>query len=187
MNKIIRAIRKGVNMKKTILILVLLIPFLLLPQATPKQDTWKPLRFLEGTWEADRPGVSNVTQVYMFVLQGKYLQMKTKGVFEPTKKKPKAEIHEDMGIFSYDSSKKTFVLRSFHVEGFVNTYLLETSPVDSKTLTFVTQHVENAPPGTKAKLEFKIINSNEIEQSFFVAWPKKDFNCYSVNKLKKIK
>ena len=39
--------------------------------------------------------------------------MKTRSVFEPTEKNPKGEIHEDFGVFSYDRTRKTFVMREF--------------------------------------------------------------------------
>ena len=41
--------------------------------------------------------------------------MKTRSVFEPTEKNPKGEIHEDFGVFSYDRTRKTFVMRGFYV------------------------------------------------------------------------
>lgn len=75
----------------------LFIPFLFLPalvfaQSEQKKDVWEPLRFLEGTWEGEEPGVSKVTQVYEFVLKGNFLHMKTRSVFEPTEKNPKGEL-----------------------------------------------------------------------------------------------
>lgn len=149
-----------------------------------KVDVWQPLKFLEGRWEARSEG-SIVTQEYQFILNRKYLQMKTKAVFEPTEKNPEGEIHEDMGIFSYDHSRKKFMLRGFYVEGFVNQYVLQDIPEDGESYTFITELIENAPLGTKTKLVFKVIDEDEIEQSFHVAWPGKEFDCYSINTLKR--
>lgn len=36
-------------------------------------------------------------------------------------------------------------------------------------------------------LIFKVIAEDEIEQSFHVAWPDREFACYSINKLKRKK
>ena len=37
-------------------------------------------------------------------------------------KNKKGEVHEHMGMLSYDKARKQIVLRQFHVESFVTTY-----------------------------------------------------------------
>jgi hypothetical protein len=175
------------KMVRKIFVFLILMPVLVAAQTGAKKDIWEPLRFLEGTWVGETPGVSEVTQTYQFVLKGKFLHMKTRSVFEPTEKNPEGEVHEDFGIFSYDQGRKTFMMRGFYVEGFVNTYVMENMSEDGKSFTFLTEHVENAPEGTKAKLEFKVISTGEIEQSFHVAFPGREFSCLFINNLKKQK
>lgn len=174
--------------RKSVYVLILLLPVMLLSQTEPDQDIWQPLRYLEGSWMGEGEGMSGtsvVEQEYSFLLQGKYLQMTTRAVFKPQEKNPKGEIHEDMGIFSYDQARKKFMLRGFYVEGFVNQYILESVAEEGSLLTFVTEVIENAPPGTKAKLTFKRLSDSELEQSFFVAFPGQELTCLSVNTLKK--
>lgn len=174
--------------QKIVFILIILLPITLLGQADQDQDPWQLLRYLEGTWIGQGEGMSgtsSVTQEYNFILKEKYLQMKTRSVFKPQENNPKGEVHEDMGIFSFDGSRKQFVLRGFYVEGFVNQYVLDSIAEDKSLLTFVTENIENAPPGTKAKLVFKRVSDTELEQSFFVAFPGQEYSCFSVNKLKK--
>lgn len=156
---------------RKLIVLLILLPILVAAQTEQKKDVWEPLKFLEGTWEGGESGVSKVTQVYQFVLDKNFLHMKTRSVFEPTEKNPKGEVHEDFGIFSYDQGRKTFVMRGFYVKGFVNT----------------TEHVENAPEGTLAKLVFKVLNDDEVEQSFHVAFPGREFSCFFIHNLKKQK
>jgi len=98
-----------------------------------------------------------------------------------------SKVHEDFGIFSYDQGRKTFVMRGFYVEGFVNTYVMDEISDDGKNFTFLSEHVENAPEGTEAKLVFKVISENEIEQSFHVSFPGREFSCLYINNLKKQK
>ena len=179
--------RGEMQMRTYLLVFILILPALVIAQPQQKDDVWASFRFLEGNWIDEKPGVSKITQVYEFMFSGKYLQMKTRGVFEPTEKKPKGEVHEDLGIFSYDQARKTFVFRQFHIEGFVIEYVLEKGDENTGELTFVSEAIENAPPGTKAKEVFKIINEDEFEQSFHVAWPKQDYACYALNKLKRVK
>lgn len=175
-------------MNKKLLFIILLFPLILGTQNEKKVDVWQPLKFLEGKWEGQgegMSGVSRVVQEYRFILSKKYIQMKTKSVFKPQEKNPKGEVHEDMGMFSYDQFRKKFILRGFYVEGFVNQYVLDSISSSEKTFTFLTESIENAPPGTKAKLIFKIISDEEMEQSFYVAFLGKEFSCFSVNKLKR--
>ena len=173
-------------MFKKLLVLIVLLPALATSQTEKKIDVWQPLNFLEGKWEAVSE-ISTVTQEYQFILNRKFIQMKTKAVFRPSEKKPEGEVHEDLGIFSYDQLRKKYILRGFYIEGFVNQYVLDSISDDGKTFTFVSEQMENAPSGTKAKLIFKVINNDEIEQGFHVAWPGKEFSCYSLNKLKRKK
>ena len=150
-------------------------------------DVWEPLRYLEGVWVGQgdgMSGVSTVTQEYRFILNGKFLRVATRSEFKPQEKNPKGEIHEDIGFFSFDRSRKKFILRGFYIEGFVNQYVGEVSE-DGKTITLETETIENAPPGTRAKLILKKISENELEESFFVAWPDREFSCMTTNRLKR--
>lgn len=150
-------------------------------------DIWKPLEFLEGIWTGQgegMSGISTVTQEYRFILNGKFLQMKTRSEFDPQEKNPEGEIHEDIGFFSFDRARKKFMLRGFYIEGFINQYVGDVSE-DGKTIAFETEAIENAPPGTRAKLVFQKTSRSELEQSFFVAWPGREFSCMSTNKLKR--
>ncbi|MFQ6038949.1 MAG: hypothetical protein ACE5LV_10075, partial [Candidatus Aminicenantales bacterium] len=146
---------------------------------------WDTLRFLEGTWEAFEEDIFRVTQSYRFVLDQQFLEMRTHAVFWPSEERPEGETHEDFGIFSYDRARKTFVLRAFYSEGFVNTYILEPSD-DPNVLTFTTEAVQNAPEGTRARLVFRRISEDEVEQSFFVAWPAEEFTCTQRYRLRRV-
>ena len=170
--------------KKTYLVFIVLILMISI-LAAGNPDIWMPLETLEGKWQAKNDG-SIIYQEFQFTLDGKFILMNTKSVFEPSDKNPDGEIHEDIGVFSYDSQRKTHVLRAFYSEGFVNQYVLEKTSAEDHSLTFITEKTENAPEGTRAKLIIKFINDTEMEQSFFVAWPDKEYNCYSTNIFKKL-
>jgi hypothetical protein len=175
---------RGGSMKRSI-VLIMLIQLMVLSLNSTRIDRWANLRYLIGTWKIVKPEVTN-TQKYSFIFNGTFIKMETRSVFKPTEKKPEGEVHEDVGIFSYDGHKNRLMLRSFHLEGFVNTYVLDKISDDGKTLVFITEAVENAPAGTKAKLTFNKINKNQFTQKFFVAWPNKDYNCYADNHFKRV-
>ena len=177
-------------MKKSLILSVLLIPLFSFAQQDQTANPWDHLRFLEGIWEGTgdgMSGISSVIQEYQFVLNGQFLRMTTKSIFRPQEKNPGGEVHEDFGVFSFDSSRKVFVLRNFYVEGFVNQYLFNPESQNGNIIDFAIESVENAPPGTKAKLIFKKINEDKIEQSFHVAFPGQEFNCFSTNILQRKK
>lgn len=150
-------------------------------QADRTQDVWEPLRVLAGSWEGTgrgQPGSSRVQREYQFVLNEKFLQVKNKSTYRPQKENPKGETHEDWGMFSYDRDRKQFVLRQFHIEGFVNQYRLDRVHSDGKTLTFVTESIENIPSGWRASETYRILNANEFIETFELAAPGKEFEVY---------
>jgi hypothetical protein len=92
-------------------------------------DRWKPLRFFIGTWEGEvtgQPGNGKAQREYSFVLNDRFIHIVNRSSYPPQDKNPKGETHEDVGFFSYDKAAKKFVLRQFHIEGFVNQFDSET-------------------------------------------------------------
>ena len=170
----------------------LLLALLLCPpiqaQATQQPDVWEPLKYFVGSWEGTakgQPGNGKVEREYQFVLNGKYLQEKNKSIYPPQEKNPKGEVHEDWGLFSYDRGRKQFILRQFHVEGFVNQYALDRAASNDKTLVFVTESIENIPAGWRARESYRILNNDEFVETFELAGPGKEFEVYSENRFKR--
>ena len=167
---------------RMMIILVLVLPRLLWAQAEEKEDIWQPLRPLIGEWKGKGSGASGASEIearYEFALGDRYIEAWHRSVFEPTERKPEGAIHEDTGFISYDSGREAFILRQFHVEGFVNTYVLDSLSADGNTLVFVTEAVENAPPGTRVRWEIVFRGEDELATSFHVAWSEGDYQCFS--------
>jgi hypothetical protein len=151
-----------------------------------KPDVWEPMKFFVGSWEGvgtGKPGTSKVQREYSFALNNKFLQVKNKSIYDPQPQNPKGEIHEDWGMISFDKVRKQFVFRQFHVEGFVNQYVV--SSIDGKTIVLTSEHLENIPAGYRARETYKILNENEFEEVFEIAEPNKDFVVYTQNRLKR--
>lgn len=177
-------------MRKNIILLLVLFPALLVAQVEKEQDVWEPVKFLIGEWEGrgeGKSGVSKVWKDWQFALNGKFLQMKTRAVFAPQEKNPKGETHEDLGYFSYDGARKTIVFRQFHVEGFIIQYVIESISSDGQTVIFASEQIENGPPGLVAKLIFKILDIDTVEERFELAFSGKEFDCYITNIIKRKK
>jgi hypothetical protein len=174
-------------MRKKILVMAVVLPVLLVAQTEKKQDVWEPMKFLVGVWEGKgegKSGISAVSHDFEFIMKGRYLHMRTKATFEPQEKNPKGEVHEDWGFFSHDRSRKKIVFRQFHVEGFITQYVLEDISEQGK-LVFATEQIENAPPGLKARLTFRRLNADALEVNFELSFPGREFDCYSLNTLKR--
>lgn len=151
-----------------------------MPEKPP--DVWLPFRFFVGQWEGrgeGQPGISHGRQEWQFVLGGKYLQIKNEARFDPHEKNPRGEVHEDWGFISYDRMRKAYVFRQFHVEGFVNQYVCPGPDADGKTFVFLSEAIENMPPGFKARLTYRILDDIRFEQTFDLAPPGREMACYS--------
>ena len=146
--------------------------------AQPAPDPFAALRVLEGKWEgaaSGEPGKGASTREYKFDLAGRFLIVRNRSVYEPKSPGAKPEVHEDLGIFSYDRTAKKLVLRQFHGEGFVNEYVLASIASDGKSFEFVTVRIENIPAGWRAKEAYRVISVDEVEEAFWLAGPGKEF------------
>ena len=169
-----------------ILLAVLLVPGLVCAQGEEEKDIWAPFEFFVGKWEGtgqSKAGTSTIEAEFEFVLNGQFLEVRHISVFEPQEKIPEGEIHADIGYISYDRIRETFVFRQFHVEGFVNQYVLDSLSSGGETLVFETEAMENGPPGWRARLTHEILSEDEYMATFELATPGKDFACFIENHL----
>ena len=143
-------------------------------------DTWAPLRFLLGTWEGTstgQPGNGSVRREYRLILRDRFIEVRNTSTYLPQEKNPKGEVHEDVGYISYDRAGKTFRFRQFHVEGFVTTYVGNTSALPA--IAFNSETLENLPSGWRARETYQLIDDDSLVERFELAEPGKDFVVYS--------
>lgn len=173
---------------KKITLLFLLLPVICFSQT--KQDSlWMPFRKFIGTWEGvseGQPGKGKYERSYQFVLNKKFIEVRNKSTYPPSKENSKGEVHEDIGYISYDKRRKAFILRQFHIEGFVNHYKTESISSDGTEIIFLTESIENIPPGFRGKESYKFNGDTEFTEVFELAEPGKEFGIYSKASLKKI-
>jgi hypothetical protein len=151
-------------------------------QTPIRSDTWGPFRYFVGIWEGTgtgQPGVSKIQREYRFVLNDKFLHVQNKSTYDPQPKNPKGEVHQDWGMMGFDKDRKKFVFRQFHVEGFVNQYVMTSASPDGKTIVFTSENIENIPVGFRARETYKILGPDEFIEVFEIAEPGKDFELYS--------
>jgi hypothetical protein len=165
------------------------IGMLIALSAVAQSDPWAALRAFEGKWEgptSGKPGKGSTSREFGFELNGQFFSQRDKSVYQPDDPAAKPVVHEDFGIFSYDTNLKKIVWRQFHSEGLVNEYKLESVSVDRKMMEFITTKIENRP-GLRARKVYRILSAEEIEETFWLASPGKDFEVYTLAHLKRAK
>jgi hypothetical protein len=150
---------------------------------------WTRFDYFIGSWEGSgtgQVGLSRVERRYEFVLNNKFLFVKNRSIYEPQEKNPDGEVHEDWCLISFDRARETYVFRQFHVEGFVNQYVLDNVAEDVQSISFVTEEIENISPGWQAKETYQILGPDEFVEVFELAAPGKGFKIYSENRLYRV-
>lgn len=151
-------------------------------QSLNMDSLWAPMLKFLGTWSGTGVVDSNAgiyTRSYTRILQNRFIEVRNKSVFPPSTRHPQGEVHEDIGYISYDRQQKTFVLRQFHVEGFVNQYSLDSVSTYGQTWRFTTTQIENIPKGFKAREIYTWHGSEVFTETFEIAPPDQDFQPYS--------
>jgi hypothetical protein len=174
---------------KILLLFSLAIPTIGWGQTPKKEDIWQPFEFLIGDWRGQghgEPGTANYERQVRFIFNKKFIEIKNKSAWAPTPQNPQGEVHEDLGYISYDKVRKTYVLRQFHSEGFVNQYTLVSISAEGK-IVFVSEAIENIPSGWRARETYQKIGDDEFSETFDLAPPDKGFALYSTVILKRTK
>lgn len=152
-------------------------------------DRWAPARFLLGSWEGTstgQPGTGNVRREYRFVLRDQFIEERNTSTYPPQERNPKGEVHEHVSYLSHDRARNRLVLRQFHGERFVIQYVEESDSSGGK-LAFVSEALENTPPGWRARERYIVHGPDSFEEVFELAQAGKPFEVYSRTRLTRIR
>lgn len=172
-----------------VLLALCLIPATMLGQPAAAPAPLSPLDPFIGRWQGTsegQPGKGTQEREYRRILNSRFIEATNRAVYPPQERNPKGETHEDIGIFSFDRSRKQIVFRQFHVEGFVAQYVHEPSSPDGK-IVFVSESLENIGKGWRARETYTFVGTDEFEEVFELAGPEKPFEVYSRARLKRVK
>jgi hypothetical protein len=155
--------------------------------AEPKSSIADLQRFL-GTWRGEgygKPGHSQVERTYEMMPGNNFILVRNTSTYAPQEKNPKGEIHTDVGYFSFDKTRKVFVLRQFHLtESFVNQY--SGSGFVGNELILNSEAIENIPTGWRARETYRFADPDQFEEIFELSGPREEtFEVYSHNKLQR--
>lgn len=147
-------------------------------------DPWAPIRFIVGNWQGTstgQPGEGTVVRQYEFILKQRFIHEKNTSTYPPQEKNKKGEVHEHLSYISYDKARKLLVLRQFHVEGFVNQFVLNKDASTATKLVFDSEVFENLNNKWKARETYDVLGPEEFTETFELAPPNKPFQVYSKN------
>jgi hypothetical protein len=156
---------------------------------SPMNDRWGRVRFLLGSWEgtaSGEPGKGSVERTYELVLGDQFIEERNTSRYE-AKGNREPEVHHHRGFISYDKARKTFMLRHFHEEGFVNLYALNSDQSMAKYLIFDSVNFENFSNEWRARENYNVISPDEFVEIFELAEPGKNFVEYSRTHFKRKK
>jgi hypothetical protein len=185
------ALGPGVSQGSLVLIVFLIVGSTLVASRiqnnalVPAPDRLAPVATLLGRWAGTtegQPGKGTVEREYVRLLGTRFIQGRNRSSYPPQDKNPKGEVHEDMGVFSFDTARKTVVFRQFHLEGFVSQYVLDPASTVTR-LVLTTESIENIPAGWRARETYTFVSPNELEEIFELAEPGKPFEVYSRTRL----
>jgi hypothetical protein len=155
---------------------------------SPKATPFDRLRVLLGSWIGEGhgvPGTSAVEREYQWILDGRFIEAHNRSIYPPQQKNAKGEVHEHRDYFSWDRHRRRFVLRQFHVEGFVNQYVADSTVATSDSLVFTSEAIENIPPGFRARETYRLLGPDEFIERFELAEPGGAFELYSETRLRR--
>jgi hypothetical protein len=155
----------------------------------PKADPWQPVRFLVGRCTGTLQGEAGngtVARSYEFTLAGKFIEERNVSTYPAQEKNRKGEVHEHRGFISYDGKRQELVLRQFHQDGSVNTFVLNASESTGNVLVFDGESFENLDSGSRARETYEIYSSDEFVETVEVAVPGKPLDLYSRTRFTRI-
>ena len=154
-----------------------------------KSDPWQPVRFLIGRWTGTvqgEAGNGTVTRSYELTLGGQFIEERNVSTYPAQQKNRKGEVHEHRSFISYDRRRQRLVLRQFHQEGFVNTYVLNATESTGNLLVFDSESFENLDSAYTARETYEIYSNDEFVETFEVAEPGKSLDLYSRTRFTRI-
>ncbi len=146
------------------------------------------LQPLIGNWKGNGSvgeSKSEIHSGFNWAMNNKYIEVKNHSEFEPTEKNKDGEIHDDWGMISYDHGRKKIVFRQFHVEGFVNQYILNDSLSNDTVFIFESEIIENFVPGGRARYTLRLEDNSMLKTIFDIGMPGNELQCYGTNLMRK--
>lgn len=158
-------------------------------KAPDGRGKWEAFRYFLGDWTGSgtgKPGNSSAERSYRLTLADQFIEMRGRSLYEPQEANPTGEDHQEIGLLSSDNERGVFVLREFHVEGYVNQYVLEAFDSEDSRFVFVTEGIENIPAGWRARTTIEILSDDSFRETFDLAGPAKEWVCYTTSVMRRV-
>jgi len=149
---------------------------------------WRVFQGLTGKWGGTGTGEwgdSKVDLNCQYILNSRFLELRTRTTYLGPQKSSAGAVLEELTIVSFDRDRNTFILRQFQGRGLVLHGVLDSISADGKTMQFTSEALENASPGWRATVTYRLISQHELVYSFEFAPPGKSFEPHSEFTLKR--
>lgn len=160
---------------------------LTMPVFAQNAEPLEPLESFIGEWRGTavgQAGAGKVTRRYAKVLGGRFIEEADTTAYPPQDVNLKGEVHQHLGMFSYDRQRKVLILRQFHIEGFVNRYK-QVSANGATRLVFESEGFENFRNTWKARETYEFDGLDRFVETFELAPPGKYLQVYSRTELRR--
>jgi hypothetical protein len=144
-------------------------------------DPWGPLKLLAGAWKGEidgKLGTGEGFRRYELILADQYLVRRHVSVRLPQEKSPAGDQHEELAVYSFDSERRTIVLREFLIEGVV---VRSTCAVDGMTVVCASEAVESGP-GIRSRMTLEFEDRYRFSERYELGWPGKELELYFTNR-----
>lgn len=119
-------------------------------------------------------------------LNCRYLRVAGRSVYPKQEKNRQGEIHESMDVWSFDRARNRWVLHTFDSLGFTTTYTEDPSAGSETTLVLVAEHLENVPPGWRARFTYTFVPPDEYRELFELDPNGKGFHPHTSNRFLRV-
>lgn len=144
-------------------------------------DLLAPVASLVGDWTGvgeGEPGTSAAKRHAERVHGGPFIRVEGRSVYPKQEKNKAGEVHTSTDVWSYDKARKAIMLRQFDSLGFASTYAQDKAASRDGHIVLVSEHLENVPPGWKARYTYDLISAEEYREHFELDPDGKGFRTY---------
>lgn len=146
-----------------------------------QEDPLGRIAVLAGRWTGvgeGVPGMSAAQRTVSREFNGRFVRAEGRSVYPKQEKNAKGEVHDSLGMWSYDKARKVLVLRVFDSLGFASTYVQDRNASTSDVIVLESEHLENVPTGWRARYTYSLISQDEFRELFELNPDGKGFKPY---------
>ena len=137
--------------------------------ATASPDRLAAIAWLVGDWGGvgeGQPGTSGSTRHAQRIQNGRFISVESRSVYPKQERNGSGDIHTSLDVWSFDRRRNLLIMRQFDSLGFASTYVQDRAASADGRLVLVSEHMENVPPGWRARYTYQHAAPDEYTELF---------------------